>query len=198
MKDDKRKDYISKDEMFMLMARIVSKRSKDPNTQVGAVIVSDNDRILSVGYNGFPNGCSDDDFPWIRSHADERKTKYPYIVHSERNAILNYRGDLATLRGATLYVTLFPCHECAKSIIQVGIRKVVYLSNKYKDTMDYDESISMLNAAGVECVQYETNPDKACKMIYDIDNHLQDYKKDSDASKERTIKMYDSIIDAIR
>ena len=126
METDKRKSYITKDDMYMLMAKVVSLRSKDPNTQVGSVIVSDSDRILTVGYNGFPNGCSDDEFPWAREAEKEEDTKYPYVVHSELNAILNFRGDLKALNNATLYVTLFPCHNCAKAIIQTGIKKIYY------------------------------------------------------------------------
>ena len=117
----KRQDYISWDEYFMGVAMLSGMRSKDPNTQVGACIVSDKHKILSMGYNGFPTGCSDDDFPWVREGDDN---KYFYSTHSELNAILNYRGG--SLEGSTIYVTLFPCNECAKAIIQCGIREVVY------------------------------------------------------------------------
>ena len=122
-------------------------RSKDPNTQVGACIVSPEKKIIGVGYNGFPIGCSDDELPWDRD-GNWIETKYPYVCHAELNAILN--SSLPSLKGATLYVALFPCNECAKAIIQVGIKKVVYLSNKYKDTDATKASVKMLEAAGVE------------------------------------------------
>ena len=124
---DKRKDYITWDEYFMGVAILASMRSKDPNTQVGACIVSQDNKILSMGYNGFPMGCSDDEYPWSRE-AEGLDSKYLYTTHSELNAILNYRGG--SLEGATLYVTLFPCNECAKAIIQAGIKKLVYDSDK--------------------------------------------------------------------
>ena len=146
---EKRKNVPSKTNVYMAMAKLISKRSKDPNTQVGAVIVSSDDRILSVGYNGFPNGCSDDEFPWARSAKREYDTKYPYVVHAELNAILNFRGDNKAFEGSTLYVTLFPCHECAKAIIQSGITRLVYLDNKYQDTEDFKESLRMLKSASI-------------------------------------------------
>ena len=118
---DKRQDYISWDEYFMGVAKLSALRSKDPNTQVGACIVSRDNKILSMGYNGFPIGCSDDELPWARE-GEELDRKYVYTVHSELNAILNYRGG--SLDGAKLYVTLFPCNECAKAIIQAGIREL--------------------------------------------------------------------------
>lgn len=150
----KRKDYISWDEYFMGVAYLAAQRSKDPNTQVGACIVSTDNKILSIGYNGFPSGCSDDEFPWERSSddGDELKTKYPYSVHSELNAILNYRGP--GLEGATLYVTLFPCNECAKAVIQSGIRTVIYADDKYRDAPNNIASLRMLKAAGVDCIRY--------------------------------------------
>ena len=126
--DGKRQDYITWDEYFMGVAMLSSMRSKDPNTQVGACIVSEDNKILSMGYNGFPRGCSDDEFPWAREGAP-LDNKYLYSTHSELNAILNYRGG--SLEGAKLYVSLFPCNECAKAIIQAGIKTVVYDSDKY-------------------------------------------------------------------
>lgn len=150
----KRENVPSKANIYMSIARLISKRSKDPNTQVGAVIVSSSDRILSIGYNGFPNGCDDDHFPWSRDAENEYDTKYPYVVHAELNAILNFRGDNNALAGSTLYVTLFPCHECAKAIIQSGISRVVFLSNKYKNTEDFRESYRMLRSAGVKMDDY--------------------------------------------
>ena len=152
---EKRKNVPSKANVYMAMAKLISKRSKDPNTQVGAIIVSKDDRILSVGYNGLPNGCSDDEFPWARSAKCEYDTKYPYVVHAELNAILNFRGDNKAFEGSTLYVTLFPCHECAKAIIQSGITRLVYLDNKYNDTEDFKESLRMLRAASIMIDSYE-------------------------------------------
>lgn len=156
---EKRKNVPSKANVYMAMAKLISKRSKDPNTQVGAIIVSKDDRILSVGYNGFPNGCSDDEFPWARSAKREYDTKYPYVVHAELNAILNFRGDNKAFEGSTLYVTLFPCHECAKAIIQSGIARLVYLDNKYQDTEDFKESLRMLKATSIMIDPY-TNLEK--------------------------------------
>ena len=149
----KREDYISWDEYFMGVAKLSASRSKDPNTQVGCCIVSQDNKILSMGYNGFPTGCSDDMFPWVREGEDDLKTKYFYTVHSELNAILNYRGG--SLEGSKLYVSLFPCNECAKAIIQAGIKTVVYDSDKYKDTASVIASKRMLNAAGVRYYRYE-------------------------------------------
>ena len=149
---DKRKDYISWDEYFMGIATLSGMRSKDPNTQVGACIVSQDNKILSMGYNGLPRGCSDDEFPWARE-GEPLDTKYLYVTHSELNAILNYRGG--SLEGAKLYVSLFPCNECAKAIIQCGIREVVYDSDKYASTPGVIASKKMLRAAGVTLRHYE-------------------------------------------
>ena len=148
----KRKDYISWDEYFMGVAILAAKRSKDPNTQVGACIVSPDNIILSTGYNGFPKGCSDDEFPWDR---EGEETKYPFVVHAELNAILNSNGK--SLRDATIYVALFPCNECAKAIIQSGIRQVVYLSDKYASSPATQASRRMLSAAGVACRRLHTD-----------------------------------------
>ena len=147
----KRADYISWDEYFMGVARLSGMRSKDPNTQVGACIVSKATKILSMGYNGFPCGCSDDEFPWERE-GDMLETKYAFVTHAELNAILNYRGG--SLEDTKLYVSLFPCNECAKAIIQSGIRTIVYACDKYKGAPSNVASKRMLEAAGVECVEY--------------------------------------------
>lgn len=147
----KRNDYISWDQYFMSVAQLSSKRSKDPNTQVGACIVDKDNKILSVGYNGFPIGCSDNEFPWGRE-GEKLDTKYPYVVHSELNAILNYRGE--SLKDTRLYVTLFPCNECTKAIIQSGIKEVIYLENKYNDSIETIASKTMLRAAGIKIRQY--------------------------------------------
>ena len=151
---EKRQDYISWDEYFMGIAILSGMRSKDPNTQVGACIVSNDNKILSMGYNGFPQGCSDDEFPWCRE-GDPLENKYFYTTHSELNAILNYRGG--SLEGSKLYVTLFPCNECAKAIIQAGIKTVIYKEDKYCDSPSIRASKRMLNAAGVRYYQYETS-----------------------------------------
>ena len=135
---------------FMSLAHLSAMRSKDPNTQVGACIVSQEHKILSMGYNGFPTGCSDDEFTWEREGEDN---KYFYSTHSELNAILNYRGG--SLEGASIYVTLFPCNECAKAIIQSGIREVVYDSDKYEKTPGVIASKKMLTSAGVKLRKYE-------------------------------------------
>ena len=150
----KRTDYINWDEYFMGIAMLAARRSKDPNTQVGACIVSDDNIIISTGYNGMPKGCSDDVFPWDRSGENEAATKYPYVVHAELNAILNASGR--DLRGSRIYVALFPCNECAKAIIQCGIKEVIYLSDKYHDTMLNLVSKRMLDAAGVKFTRMRT------------------------------------------
>lgn len=131
---------------------LASMRSKDPNTQVGCCIVSEDNKILSMGYNGFPRGCSDDEFPWERE-GGMLDTKYAFVTHSELNAILNYRGG--SLQGSKLYVSEFPCNECAKAIIQAGITTVIYGSNKYKDTPSVMASMKMFEATGVVYRQYE-------------------------------------------
>ena len=149
---EKRQDYLSWDEYFMGVAMLSAMRSKDPNTQVGACIVSEDNKILSMGYNGFPTGCSDDEFPWSREGDDPLRNKYFYAAHSELNAILNYRGG--SLEGAKLYVTLFPCNECAKVIIQAGIRTVIYADDKYGDQPMSIAARRMFNAAGVRYYRY--------------------------------------------
>ncbi len=160
----KRQEYISWDDYFMGIALLAAKRSKDPNTQVGACIVSgdapngfNHNTILSVGYNGLPIGCSDDLFPWERE-GDFLDTKYPFVVHAELNAILNARGK--SLVGSKIYVALFPCNECCKAIIQSGIREVIYLSNKYADSDAVKASTKMFEAAGVKLTQLKTNRKK--------------------------------------
>lgn len=145
----KRENVLSWDDYFMGLAHLSAMRSKDPSTQVGAVIVSKEHRVVSIGYNGFPNGCNDDDFPWARD-GEFKDTKYPYVVHAELNAILNSKHDL---RGCSVYVSLFPCNECAKAIIQSGIARIVYESDKYADTDGTIASKRMLSSAGVELIQ---------------------------------------------
>ncbi len=154
-----RKDYLTWDEYFMGIAKLSAMRSKDPNTQVGACIVSADNRILSIGYNGSPNGFHDDVFPWDRE-GEPLNTKYLYVCHAEMNAILNYRGSRKDLEGAKVYVDLFPCNECAKLIIQAGIKEVIYLSDKYKDTDGVIASKKMFDVCGVEYRKLELTSDK--------------------------------------
>ena len=144
-----RKDYLSWDEYFMGIAKLSALRSKDPSTQVGACIVSSDNRILSMGYNGTPNGFDDQDFPWDREgHA--LNTKYLYVCHAELNAILNFRGHKRDFEGAKIYVALFPCNECAKAIIQSGIKEVIYLSDKYKDQDNFKASKILFDKCNVK------------------------------------------------
>lgn len=151
---DKRKDYLSWDETFMLSAVVTSARSKDPSSQVGACIVGDDNRILSLGYNGSPNSWDDNEFPWQRENENYNYTKYPYVIHAEMNALLNYKGDNKDLVGSTVYVTLFPCSNCAKFLAQAGVKKVIYLSDKYKDTPDNIASKICLRSCGIEFEEF--------------------------------------------
>ena len=146
----KRQEYLSWDDYFMAVALLSGKRSKDPSTQVGACIVNENNIIESIGYNGLPKGCSDDEFPWEKE-GEMLNTKYPFVVHAELNAILNAKGK--DLSGCKIYVALFPCNECAKAIIQSGISEVVYLSDKYANTDSVKASKMMFKCAGVELRQ---------------------------------------------
>ena len=143
-----RKEYLSWDEYFMGVAKLSALRSKDPSTQVGACIVGADNHILSIGYNGTPNGFPDSDFPWDRE-GDALNTKYFYVCHAELNAILNFRGNRRDLEGARIYVALFPCNECAKAIIQCGIKEVVYLSDKYNGTEGNIASKRLFDKCGV-------------------------------------------------
>ncbi len=148
----KRTDYISWDEYFMGIALLSAQRSKDNNTQVGACIVDKNNKILSLGYNGMPTGCDDDKMPWERV-GEPLDTKYVYVCHAELNAILN--APVGSLNGARVYVTLFPCNECAKAIIQSGIREVIYHSDKYANDFTTAASKRMFDMVGVKYRQYE-------------------------------------------
>ena len=147
----KREDYLTWDEYFMGIAILSTYRSKDPNTQVGACIVSKDNKILSIGYNGAPIGFDDDVMPWDRI-GDFKETKYAYVCHSELNAILNYKGNL---EGTKLYVTLFPCNECAKVIVQSGIKEIVYLSDKYNDTDSNIVSKKIFDQVGIKYTKYK-------------------------------------------
>ena len=150
----KRSNYLSWDEYFMGVALLSSQRSKDPNTQVGACIVNPKNKIVGVGYNGFPTGCSDDEFPWARE-GEFLDTKYPYICHAELNAVINKISE--DLYDCRLYVALFPCNECAKVIIQAGIKEVIFLSDKYGETDQVKASKWMFRAAGVRCNQLKVS-----------------------------------------
>ena len=154
----KRADYITWDQYFMGIAIMSSARSKDPNTQVGACIVDENNRILTVGYNGMPSGCDDDAMPWSRE-GEALESKYLFVCHAELNAILNYRGG-GTLKGSRCYVTLFPCNECAKAIIQSGIAEIIYLSDKYKDSESTIAAKRMFDMTGVKYTAYESKHKK--------------------------------------
>ena len=156
MNGEKRKDYLEWDEYFMAIAKLSAMRSKDPSTQVGACIVSNDNRILSIGYNGAPNGFSDEKFPWGRD-GNPLETKYLYVVHAERNAILNYRGSRKDLENSKIYVDLFPCNECAKEIIQAGIKEVVYLSDKYANTDETIASKKLLDSCNVSYRKIDLN-----------------------------------------
>lgn len=148
---NKREDYINWDQYFMGVAMLSAQRSKDPNTQVGACIVSKDNKILSVGYNGAPNGYDDDNMPWDRE-GDFLNTKYAYVCHAELNAILNNKGS--NLEGGKIYVDLFPCNECAKAIIQSGIKEIIYKSDKYNGTDGNIASKKMLDYCGVKYTKY--------------------------------------------
>ncbi|XP_049577547.1 deoxycytidylate deaminase isoform X2 [Syngnathus scovelli] len=149
----------------MAVAFLSAQRSKDPNSQVGACIVNQEKKIVGIGYNGMPNGCDDDQLPWARSAADRLDTKYPYVCHAELNAIMNKNS--ADVKGCTIYVALFPCNECAKLIIQAGIKAVVYLSDKYHDTPEMTASRRLLNMA---CVQFQQFKPKRTKITIDFNS----------------------------
>ncbi len=162
-----RKDYLSWDEYFMGIAKLSALRSKDPSTQVGACIVSSDNRILSIGYNGAPNGFMDDNFPWDRE-GDALNTKYFYVCHAELNAILNFRGNKRDLEGSKIYVDLFPCNECAKAIIQTGIKEIIYLCDKYKEQDNVIASKKMFDVCGVK--YRELKLDSSKKIMIDLGN----------------------------
>lgn len=168
-KNLKRDNYITWDEYFMGIAKLSSLRSKDPNTQVGCCIVSSDNRILSVGYNGAPNGFDDNQFPWGRD-GKRLETKYMYVCHSELNAILNYRGNTMDMHGAKIYVRYFPCNECAKAIIQAGIKEVIYShSYDYDDhTDEMEASIRMFDKCGVSYRKFDSS--KCSEIILSLND----------------------------
>ena len=159
----KRLNYLTWDEYFIALAKLTAMRSKDPSTQVGACIVSADNRILSVGYNGAPNGFDDDNFPWNRQ-GENLETKYPYVCHAEMNAVLNYRGTRKDFENARIYVDLFPCNECAKIIIQSGIKEVVYLSNKYKDSENNIASRRLFDSCNVKYHKLDLGENKKIEI----------------------------------
>lgn len=161
-KTSKRKDYLGWDAYFMSVAILSSLRSKDPNTQVGACIVNDENRIVGIGYNGFPAGCSDDELPWKRE-GEYLDTKYPYVCHAETNAILN--SDFGRMNNCRMYVNLFPCNECAKLVIQAGIKRVVYINDKYPDDEKFIASRRMFKLAGVQMIQMPV-PDQKIEIDF--------------------------------
>lgn len=162
-KNQKRENYISWDEYFMAIAKLSAMRSKDPSTQVGACIVSNDKRILSIGYNGAPNGFSDEKFPWGRE-GENLNTKYPYVCHAEMNAILNFRGTKKDLENSKIYVDLFPCNECAKIIIQSGIKEVIYLSDKYATSENNIASRRLFDECNVIYKKLELKEEKEIKI----------------------------------
>ena len=159
----KRKNYIGWDEYFMALAKLSAMRSKDPSTQVGACIVGKDNRILSIGYNGAPNGFDDDKFPWSRE-GENLDTKYLYVCHAEMNAILNYRGSRKDLEDSKIYVDLFPCNECAKIIIQSGIKEVIYLSDKYATSENNIASRKLFEYCGVKYNRIDLKEDKKIEI----------------------------------
>ncbi|XP_037723107.1 probable deoxycytidylate deaminase [Drosophila subpulchrella] len=170
----KRRDYLHWDDYFMATSLLSAKRSKDPVTQVGACIVDSQNRIVAIGYNGFPRNCSDDEFPWSKAQKGAQdfnplEDKKMYVVHAEANAILNSNG--MRLTGTRLYTTLFPCNECAKLIIQVGISQVLYLSDKYAEKPKYRASKRMLDAVGVA---HKRHLPQQKKIIIDFENFLEE------------------------
>ncbi|NXQ45259.1 DCTD deaminase, partial [Catharus fuscescens] len=161
----KREDYLEWPEYFMAVAFLSAQRSKDPSSQVGACIVNSENKIVGIGYNGMPNGCSDDVLPWTRTGANRLDTKYPYVCHAELNAIMNKNS--ADVKGCSMYVALFPCNECAKLIIQAGIKEVIFMSDKYHDTTEMTAARRMFDLAGI--IYREFKP-RCSKIIIDFDS----------------------------
>ncbi len=171
---EKRKEYLTWEEGFMALAMTMAGRSKDPSTQVAAVIVKDN-KLISIGYNGLTKGMDDDTFHWDsigEITGEEDKVKDPWVVHAERNAVYNYRGPLADFDGSTLYCTYFPCHICAQTIVQVGIKKVVYL-RMYAYSKDTAITKAMFDAKGIEYVPYNPDVEFTKEEIQQTTNDIQ-------------------------
>ena len=148
---EKIKDYLNWDECFIQIAFVMAQRSKDPSTQAGAVVVDQDNIVVGLGYNGFPRGCTDENFPWSRE-GDFLETKYAYVVHAEENAIYNANKQT---NGCKVYTTMFPCNECVKTLIQSGIAEIIYASDKYHDQPAWQAGRKMLEAAGVKYRQYQ-------------------------------------------
>lgn len=149
----KREYYLTWEQYFMKLAQLTSQRSKDPDTQVGACIIDEKNRIVGVGYNGLPRGCNDDDYPWNRTSEDKLEVKYLYVCHAEANALMN--KNCSSVEGCVMYCTLFPCNECTKMIIQYGIKKIIYLDDKYHNTVETQASRRMLDSANIEYIKIE-------------------------------------------
>lgn len=164
----KRENYLEWNDYFMAMAFLAAKRSKDPSTQVGACIVNEDRKIVGLGYNGFPIGCSDDDFPWGKNTENPIESKYMYVCHAEVNAVLNKLA--ADVKNCTLYVALFPCNECAKVIIQSQIKEIFYLSDKHAHKPEVIASKRMLDAVGIKYIQYKPTCKRLLIDFTDIDN----------------------------
>ncbi|XP_029916664.1 deoxycytidylate deaminase-like [Myripristis murdjan] len=162
----KREDILESAQYFMGVALLAAQRSRDPSTQVGACIVNEEKKIVGVGYNGMPNGCGDDTLPWRRSGDSPVETKYFYVCHAELNAIMNKNS--ADLKGCTIYVTLFPCNECSKLLIQAGIKNVIYLSDKYHDDEKTVASRRMLDLAGIP---YQQLKPKEPQLVIDFSSN---------------------------
>lgn len=160
-----RTDFLVSSDYFMAVAVLSAQRSRDPSTQVGACIVNQENMVVATGYNGMPNGCDDDLLPWSRSADDRLDTKYPYVCHAELNAIMNKNS--ADVKGCTMYVALFPCNECAKLIIQAGIKEVVYLSDKYHESPEMVASRRLLGMAGVQYRQFKP---KRTEIVIDFNS----------------------------
>ncbi|XP_065080849.1 deoxycytidylate deaminase [Ochlerotatus camptorhynchus] len=165
--EKKRTDYLDWNEYFMATAFLAARRSKDPNTQVGACIVNEENKIVGVGYNGFPIGCNDDDFPWGKSSNDPLDTKYVYVCHAEMNAILNKNSS--DVKNCTIYVALFPCNECAKIIIQSRIKEVIYMSDKHALKKSTIASKKMFDATGIKYWQFVPKKSKIVIDFSEID-----------------------------
>nr|XP_020658678.1 deoxycytidylate deaminase [Pogona vitticeps] len=161
----KREDYLEWPEYFMAVAFLSAQRSKDPHSQVGACIVNSENKIVGIGYNGMPNGCSDDSLPWTRIGDNKLDTKYPYVCHAELNAIMNKNS--ADVKGCSMYVALFPCNECAKLIIQAGIKEVIFMSDKYHDTPEMTAARRLFDLAGI---MYRKFKPKCNKIVIDFDS----------------------------
>ncbi|XP_018431722.1 PREDICTED: deoxycytidylate deaminase isoform X1 [Nanorana parkeri] len=161
----KREDYLEWCEYFMAVAFLSAQRSKDPSSQVGACIVNPENKIVGIGYNGMPNGCPDDVLPWARKAAHNLDTKYPYVCHAELNAIMNKNS--ADVKGCVLYVALFPCNECAKLIIQAGIKEVIYMSDKYHDNPEMKAARRMFDLVGIKCTKFVP---KRRSIVIDFDS----------------------------